>query len=160
MCIRDRHKRLGIGNVTDHRLWRMVTIVLICFSLFLSIDLGAAMLAPSYSWLRESASVISSFLLQDIPRHPDTRLFEVREAFKRSFLLLGFQAHIRAYIATDGEPSINALIGTLVIPRSMWWSREYPVFHIPGKMYVLRIIYLFPEISTGRYWSESLMCPI
>ena len=45
-----------------------------------------------------SASVISSFLLQDIPRHPDTRLFEVREAFKRS-LLLGFQAHICAYIA-------------------------------------------------------------
>ena len=50
--------------------------------------------------------MISSFLLQDIPRHPDTRLFEVRGAFKRS-LLLDFQAHIRAYIAlrsTDTEP--------------------------------------------------------
>ena len=43
--------------------------------------------------------MISSFLLQDIPRHPDTRLFEVREAFKRS-LSLGFQTHIRANIAT------------------------------------------------------------
>ena len=42
-----RHKRLGIGNVTDHRLWRMANIVLICF--FLSIDLGSEMLAPSYS---------------------------------------------------------------------------------------------------------------
>ena len=50
--------------------------------------------------------MISSFLLQDIPRHPDTRLFEVREAFKRS-LLLGFQGHIRA---TDAEPLINALL--------------------------------------------------
>ena len=26
--------------------------------------------------------MITSFLLQDIPRHRDTRLFEVREAFK------------------------------------------------------------------------------
>ena len=67
------------------------------FLSFLSIDLGAAMLAPSYS-LTSRVSVIRSFLLQDIPRHPDTRLFEVREAFKRS-LLLGFQAPIRAYIA-------------------------------------------------------------
>ena len=50
-----------------------------------------------------SVSVISSFLLQDIPRHPDTRLFEVREAFKRG-LLLGFQAHIRAYIALFSPP--------------------------------------------------------
>ena len=32
-----------------HRLRRMANIVLIYFSLFLSIDLGAAMLAPSYS---------------------------------------------------------------------------------------------------------------
>ena len=69
-----------------------------------------------------SASVISSFLLQDIPRHPDTRLFEVQEAFKRS-LLLCFQAHIRAYmratraqralrrlLRADAEPLINALM--------------------------------------------------
>ena len=48
--------------------------------------------------------MISSFLLQDIPRHPDTRLFEVREAFKRS-LLLGFQARIRAYIAGVSPPA-------------------------------------------------------
>ena len=39
------------------------------------------------------------FLVRDVPRHPDTRLFEVREAFKRSFLLLGFMAHIRAHLA-------------------------------------------------------------
>ena len=45
-----------------------------------------------------SVSVINLFLLKDMPRHPDTRLSEVREAFKRS-LLPGFQAHIRAYIA-------------------------------------------------------------
>ena len=36
----------------------------------------------------------SSFFLQDIPRHPDTCLFEVREA-----LLIGFRAYVRAYIA-------------------------------------------------------------
>ena len=51
-----------------------------------------------------SVSVIRSFLLQDIPRHPDIRLFEVREAFKRS-LLRGFQAHIRAYIAFFSPPA-------------------------------------------------------
>ena len=45
--------------------------------------------------------MIISFLLQDIPRHPDTRLFEVREAFKRS-LLLDFQAHIRACMSSGG----------------------------------------------------------
>ena len=49
LCVTwKRHERLGIGNVTNHRLWRMANIVVICFSL-LSIDLGAAMLAPSYS---------------------------------------------------------------------------------------------------------------
>ena len=53
---------------------------------------------------------MSSFLLQDIPRHPGTRLFEVREAFIRS-LLLGFQAHIRAYIAIFSPPA--ALRGPL-----------------------------------------------
>ena len=54
--------------------------------------------------------MIGSFLLQDIPRHPDTRLFEVREAFKRS-LLLGFQAHIPAYIAfLFAEALIHALL--------------------------------------------------
>ena len=37
-------------------------------------------------------------LIQDIPRHPGTRLFKVREAFKRT-LFLGFRAYIRAYIA-------------------------------------------------------------
>ena len=55
---------------------------------------------------------------------PDTRLFEVWEAFKRS-LLLGFQAHIRAYFAifsspaalraTVAEPLINALNHTPVV---------------------------------------------
>ena len=43
-------------------------------------------------WLRAtpdfgSVSVINSFPLKDVPWHPDTRLFEVREAFKRSLLL-------------------------------------------------------------------------
>ena len=41
-------------------------------------------------------NVISSFFLQDIPRH-DTCLFEVRKAFERT-LLLGFHAYISAYI--------------------------------------------------------------
>ena len=62
--------------------------------------------------------MISSFLLQDIPRHPETRLLEVREAFKR-ILLLGFQAHTRAYIATDAEPLINVLVYTSpLVPRT------------------------------------------
>ena len=83
-------------------------------------------------WPRATPDFGSVSVLQDIPRHPDTRLFEVRRAFKRR-LLLGFQAHIRAYIAffsppaalrgplrgasaplrlraTDAEPLINALV--------------------------------------------------
>ena len=44
--------------------------------------------------------MISSFLLQDIPRH-DTRLFEVREAFKRTLLL-----DFRAYIANKSPPAV------------------------------------------------------
>ena len=51
-----------------------------------------------------SVSVISSFLLQDIPRH-DTRLVEVREAFERT-LLRGFRAYcyVSAYhIGTSRE---------------------------------------------------------
>ena len=48
-----------------------------------------------------SVSVISSFLLHDIPRH-DTHLFEVREAFKRT-LLVRFRAYISAYIAKIGQ---------------------------------------------------------
>ena len=47
-----------------------------------------------------SVSVISSFLLQDIPRHPDTRLFEVREAFKRTLLLGVFR---RVFEASHGR---------------------------------------------------------
>jgi len=39
--------------------------------------------------------VISSFLLEDIQRH-ESRLFEVRAAFKRT-LLLGVRAYISAY---------------------------------------------------------------
>ena len=39
----------------------------------------------------ESVSVVSSFLLHDIPKH-DTRLSDVREA-----LLLGFRAYIGGY---------------------------------------------------------------
>ena len=42
--------------------------------------------------------MISSFLLQDIPRH-DTGLFEVREAFGRTFLV-GFRAYIYIYSMT------------------------------------------------------------
>ena len=79
--------------------------------------------------------MISSFLLQDIPRHTDTRLFEVREAFKRSLLpgtwfsvaysriyrnifspppaLRGPLRGACALRATDAEPAINALLGTI-----------------------------------------------
>ena len=100
-----RHKRLGIGNVTDHRLWRMANIVSICFSIFYRLTL------VQRSWPRAtpdfgSVSVILSFLLQDIPRHPDTHLFEVQGAFK-SCVLLGFQVHIRAYIAFFSPPARN-----------------------------------------------------
>ena len=68
------------------------------FLSFLSIDLGAQRYWPLATPDFGSVSAISALLLQDIPRHPDTRLFEVREAFKRSSLL-GFQVYIGAYIA-------------------------------------------------------------
>ena len=80
--------------------------------------------------------MISSFLLQAIPRH-DTRVFEVREAFKRT-LLLGFGAYISAYIAkkiasgglpggpcgglnaTDAGPLINALVQGILPGTAVW----------------------------------------
>ena len=49
--------------------------------------------------------MIGSFLIRGIPRH-DTRLFEVREAFKHTLLLV-LRAYICAYIAnkiTFGGP--------------------------------------------------------
>ena len=101
-----KRQRLGIGNVTDRRLWRMANIVLICFSFFHRltwVQRGWPRAIPDFG----SVSVISSFLLQDIPRHPDTRLFEIRETFKRSFSL-GFHAHIRAYIAILSPPATDA----------------------------------------------------
>ena len=75
---------------------------------FLSIDLSCSDAGPEL--LHRSTpdfgivSVNSSFLPQDIPRHPDAHLFEVREAFKRT-LLLGFRAYIRAYIAFCSPPA-------------------------------------------------------
>ena len=71
-----------------------------CFSLFYRLT-WVQRCWPRATSVFGSVSVISSFLLQDIPRHPDTRLFEVREAFKRN-LLLGFQARIRAVLAFLG----------------------------------------------------------
>ena len=44
------------------------------------------------------SALSARFCFSDTPRHPDTRLFGVREAFERSSLL-GFQACIRAHIA-------------------------------------------------------------
>ena len=90
--------------------WRMANIILIllCFSLFYRLTW------VQRCWHRAtfdsgSASVISSFLLQDVPSH-DTRLVEVREAFKRT-LLLGFRGKIRAYIEKKSPPA--ALPGAL-----------------------------------------------
>ena len=59
--------------------------------------------------------MISSFFLQDIPRH-DTRLFEVREAFKRS-LLLGVRAYISADIAKKSTRLAHALRRLLRSPQ-------------------------------------------
>ena len=86
-CLWKRHMRLGIGNVTDHRLWRMVNTVFICFSLFYRLTWVQRCWPRATTPDCGSVSVISSFLLQDIPRHPETRLLEVREAFKRSLLV-------------------------------------------------------------------------
>ena len=47
--------------------------------------------------------MISPFLLEDVPRH-DTRLFEVREAFKRT-LWLGFRAYISERVANKSPPA-------------------------------------------------------
>ena len=85
MCNMETTWRLGSGNVTDHRLWRISNIVLLCFSLFYRL-----------TWV--SVSVLSSFMHQDISKHPETRLLEIREAFERS-LLPGCQAHIFAHIS-------------------------------------------------------------
>ena len=70
--------------------------------------------------------MISSFLLQDIPRNPDTRLFEVREAFntvcylvfRRIFAHISQFASPVALRATDAEPLINALFYRISLPAN------------------------------------------
>ena len=104
----------------------MANIVLMCFPLFYRLTWVQrcwSRATPDFG----SVSVTSSFLLQDIPKHPDTRLFEVREAFKRSFVAWFSGAYTRIYRfffasggpcggldrlrrATDAEPLINALV--------------------------------------------------
>ena len=60
--------------------------------------------------------VISSFLLQDIPRH-GTCLVEVREAFKRT-LVLGFRAYVSAYIATTTKRLATLLASPVAVPAT------------------------------------------
>ena len=81
----------------------MANIVVIRFSLFYLLT-WVQRCCPRATPDFGSVSVISSLLFQDIPWHPNTRLFEVREAFKRS-LLLDFQARIRAYNAIFSPPA-------------------------------------------------------
>ena len=120
MCVTwKRRKRLGIGNVTDHRLWRMENIVLICFLSFLSIDLWVQRCwpraTPDFGSVK---SVISSS--QGILIHAFSRLG--RRLFKRS-LLLRFQAHIRAYhvyrifCASGGPPGRDIYFPGILVPR-------------------------------------------
>ena len=78
----------------------------------------------------------SSFLLQDIPTHPDTRLFEVREAFKR-IMLLGFRAYIRAYIAFFPPPA------TLRVPSGG------PPWGTSGELAHLRRVLMPCSVSTN-----------
>ena len=100
MCYSSRNmettQRLGIGNVTDHRLLRMANTYNIFIS-FSSIDLGAAMLAPSYSCLRKRKcdQLVSASRHSKTCSYPDTRLFKVREAFKRSYIWQLFQGSAR-----------------------------------------------------------------
>ena len=123
VCNMETTQRLGIGNVTDHRLWRMVNIVLICFSLFYRLTWGQR------CWPRSefgSVSVISSFILQDIPRH-DTRIYfrGSREASKRT-LLLGVRASISAYIAQN---ALRRLLGS---------PQQTPVYYIINALVTTR----------------------
>ena len=88
---------------------------------------------------------MSSFLLQGIPRHPDTRLFEVREAFKRTLflLLVVFRSYIRAYMWIPGyRPNRRMDIVQRKSHHSprLWISVSYcttVVTHIPGLLVVV-----------------------
>ena len=102
--------------------------------------------------------MISSFLLQDIPRHPDTRLFEVREACKRS-LLLGFQAHIRACIALFSPPA--ALRGPLrgaCAPAARIKSCVACALRATGaETLITAPLYIYFEVYTYFYTSFKLL---
>ena len=106
------------------------------FLYFFSIDLGAAMLAPSYSRLREC--VISSFLLQDI------HTFSMFRRPLKAVCCLVFRCifayvsqFFRLLLATDAEPLINALVsittawyiipGTLLqkVQKRQLWVRPF-----------------------------------
>ena len=69
---------------------------------------------PDFGSTSTIMTAISSFLLQDIPRHPDTRLFDVRGAFKSSSLL-GFRpTHIyRAIVLPPAALRVGSPAGDL-----------------------------------------------
>ena len=107
------------------------------FLSFLSIDLGAAMLAPSYSWLRECNcdQLVSS------PRHPKASLYTpfrgsggvstqfvnwFSGAYSRTYRIFFASGPTRlaslvVLRATDAEPLIIALVYTTVHRAPLVW---------------------------------------
>lgn len=81
-----------------------------------------------------SVRAISSFLLQNIPRHPQTHLFEVQEAFKPSSLLV-FQAYVRAYMAIFSPP---ADLRPPPVEGLHAYLHAYGTQHAPQACYVAR----------------------
>ena len=125
--------------------------MLICFSIFYRLTWGQR------CWPRSefgSVSVISSFILQDIPRH-DTRIYfrGLREASKRT-LLLGVRASISAYIAQNalrrllGSPQqtpVYYIINALVTTRECCLERANIV------KYLKRFVVLSNDILNTKY---------
>ena len=77
----------ALGTITDYMANGNIILMFLSFYRLTWVPRCWPRATPDFG----SVSVISSFLLQDIPRHPETRLLEVREAFKRGPLLVVFR---------------------------------------------------------------------
>ena len=92
--------------------------------------------------------VSSHKTFQRIPRRPDTRLFEVREAFKRT-LLPGFRASVRGLSLFSGGPA-----GELCAPAALRVLRAGPVVNplLGSPMKLLLVVSLVVGVAT-TWWS-------
>ena len=96
---------------------------------------------------------------QGIPRHPDTRFFEVREAFKLNLLLVGFRAYIRACMAMFCPPAAlpggcSAQHGPRITFMSCYRDWHCCVCYGRDKKAIRKTYYIYIQVALTNPWSQ------